>query len=706
VQISFTSPISMLPGVGKRRAEMFAKLSLYTAGDLLRHFPRAYQHRGNIRLLSECEDGDTAAFLLTVATEPKTVRLKNRMYMTKFTVFDDSGKASVVFFNQNYLDDIFEVGDTFRFFGKISSVGRKYTLSAPDYEKYDEEKPLPEFIPVYPLTEGLSQKMMRKIIGSALDGIVPDTIPEPLPSRVIGRHKLCSAEYALRAIHDPRSYEMIDTAKRRLAFEELYLFSLGAALMKDRIKTNGAHPMPSGSAMLNGFAEKLPFRLTSAQIRSVKEIAADMAESTPMTRLLSGDVGSGKTAVAAAAAYVAVKNGFSAAMMAPTEILASQHYKELSSLFGDEISVELLTGSTTKKEKTRILSALEAGNTDLIVGTHALLSEEVNYKNLGLVITDEQHRFGVMQRAALAAKAGGDVHMLVMSATPIPRSLALILYGDLDLSVLDELPPGRQKVDTYLVGEGMRDRIDRFIEKQAAEGGQVYVVCPAVAENFEEGEISFDDLFLKTKEKPKMKNAEAETARLREKFPTLSVEYVHGKMKSTEKSDVMNRFAAGEVNVLVSTTVIEVGVNVPNATLMIIENAERFGLSQLHQLRGRVGRGKKKSYCILISDSKGETAESRLSVMCETNDGYKIAEKDLAIRGPGDFFPSKSGEARQHGSFRFRVAALCDDMALLKAAAEDAAETVAEDPRLELPHNAAAKQSVFHLMETEMGTVS
>ena len=514
-------------------------------------------------------------------------------------------------------------------------------------------------VPVYPLTAGVSQLILSRSIRQGLDACA-DILPDVLPDEVRRRHQLCRAGYAYENIHFPEGPEALELARRRLAFEELFLFTLGLRRLRRRRETAAVEPFRPVD--MESFYQALPFALTEAQRRCVEESLADMASGRAMNRLCQGDVGSGKTMVAAACVYFSVKNGRQAALMAPTEILARQHYEGLAPLMEPlGIRCALLTGSNTAKEKRTLAAGLAAGEIDFIVGTHALITGGVEYRRLGLVVTDEQHRFGVGQRAALAGK-GDHPHTLVMSATPIPRTLALILYGDLDVSVIDQLPPGRRPVQTSFVDSRYHPRIYQFLRKLVGEGRQVYIVCPQVAGGEE------DDRKAVTEYAAQLQ---------REVFPDLRVAYVHGKMKPKEKEAVMSAFAAHETDILVSTTVIEVGVDVPNAAVMVVENAERFGLSQLHQLRGRVGRGAWQSYCVLISDNQNEETLRRLKVMTQTSDGFKIAEEDLRLRGPGDFFGQ-----RQHGLPGLRVADIGCDAQLLREAQAAADALLERDPEL------------------------
>ena len=666
------------------------------------HFPRAYQHRGKIGLLCNAYDGEVGAFLLTVSSQPHTATLKGRMTMTKFSAVDESGKCNITFFNQNYVSKIFNIGDTYRFWGKIQRKGNMISMASPSFEAWSEDKPLPEFYPIYPLSGTLTQNYMAKIIASAIELLEKQGISDILPERLSEKHSLLSPKGALKAIHNPQSYSMLDMARNRFMWEELYTFALTISMSKNHNKKAGAPVFEK--ADMEKFYSVFPFKPTGAQQRVIGEMESDMTDKSGigMSRLICGDVGSGKTMCAAAAMYMAVKNGYQSALMAPTEILATQHYNDLGVIFAKSgIRCELLCGSSTAAQKKMVKKGLKDGSIDCVIGTHALLTKDVEFNAPGLIVTDEQHRFGVMQRASLGEKGKG-CHVLVMSATPIPRTLALIMYGDLSLSYIDEMPPGRKKVSTFTVDESYRERMNGFIEKQAAEGRQTYIVCPAIEAQEDEGLVGIDFEPEKENNLQKLKNATEYADELQKRMPKVRVSLMHGRMKPKEKDEVMQSFARGEIDVLVSTTVIEVGVNVPNATLMIVENAERFGLSQLHQLRGRVGRGQHKSWCILVSDAKGQNALSRLEVMTETNDGLEIAKKDLELRGPGDFLPDKEGSARQHGGFAFKVASLCNDTAHLEEAFEYARITLEADPELKRPANYGIKR----LTEEYFGRIS
>jgi len=703
-----SNSISTLRGVGPAKAAAYAKLGIHTTTDLLYHFPRAYENRGDVRLLSEAPEDQRTATVLTIGSEPKSTRIRGRMTLLKFKAFDESGVCEITYFNQDYLKNRFLLGSTFRFYGKVQKTARRYKMTSPESEPIDENAPLPDLLPVYRLSEGLSPKQMISNVQTVMAQATQTE--DPLPDEIRTAEKLSTLGFALRNIHNPTDYVSLAAAKRRLIFDEFFIFALGLSLTKQRAVRSGAPICDKND--LTPLLSQLPYTLTSAQARTIDEICADLAKPTPMSRIVVGDVGCGKTICAAAAMLVAVQSGRQAALMAPTEILARQHYEDLAPLFEKiGIRTELLVGATAPARKRKIKECLANGSLPLVIGTQALLSEGVEFAAPGLIVTDEQHRFGVRQRAALSEK-NEHAHMLVMSATPIPRSLALALYGDLELSRIDEMPAGRQRVDTFVVDESYRPRLCAFIEKLCAQGGQVYIVCPAV----EERDAEIDELLLTeigetaplTDDKPPLKAAVQYAKELQETLPGLSVAFVHGKMKSKDKEKAMADFAAGNTNILVSTTVIEVGVNVPNACLMVVENADRFGLSQLHQLRGRVGRGKRKSYCILVSDTDrgGEsTAAKRLSVMRSTHDGFAIAERDLALRGPGDFLSGTDSDAiRQSGGVKFRLAALCDDTGLLTAAFTRARELITADPGL-LAHP-LLKKTVDNMFTLDADTIS
>ena len=648
--------IRTLPGIGPKKAELFAKLGIQTLGDLLLFFPRDYEDRTQLLPISSLEVDQPACFIASVVTNPQTHRIpkpgRKRLEYTKVTVADHTGRLNLTFFNASYTAEKLIRGETYCFYGTLTGDYLGYAMTNPLFEPLDAAGSVTRCImPIYPLTAGLSNKQVFTAVQAALARCA---ITETLPEDVLQAYDLCDAATALREIHLPSGAEALEAARKRLVFEEFYIFS--AALATVRAKRTVFSSVPMQTSDMADFYRSLPFTLTNAQTRAINDILTDFRSGKPMSRLVQGDVGCGKTMVAAAAAYCAAKNGRQTAFMAPTEILARQHFDRLAPMFAAwKIPCILLTGSMTAAQKKNIRQKIANGEYALVIGTHALLTETTVFSDLGLVIADEQHRFGVAQRAALLAK-GERPHLLIMSATPIPRTLALILYGDLDVSVIDELPPGRQPVETFLVDERYRARLNGFIRKQAQEGHQTFIVCPAI----EEGEIE------------SLKAAEQWAQTLKSTvFPTLRVALLHGKMKGTEKEAVMEAFAAREYDILVSTTVIEVGVDVPNATLMVVENADRFGLSQLHQLRGRIGRGDAKSYCILVSEHPSAETRARLKALCATSDGFRIAEEDLKLRGPGDFFGS-----RQSGLPVFHIGNLAQDLNVLKQAQQAAAETI------------------------------
>lgn len=669
-----SDPVTILKGVGPSKAKLLANLNIFTLEDLICHFPRGYEDRTRLVTIASLEVDKPACFRATVMNTPRTSHIRKGLDLTKVQVADHTARLTLTFFNQKFTAEQLRYGQEYIFYGAVSGDFIGYNMTSPVFESPDAPPVTTRrILPIYPLTAGLSNAVLLKTIRQAL--AVCDPPAEIIPEAVRKEYGLLGADRAYYAIHEPNSAQEAELAKKRLIFEEFFVFSAGLALI--RATREEKHLPPYENRDLSPFYKHLPFRLTGAQRRAAGEIAADFAAGRPMNRLVQGDVGSGKTMVAAAAAYLTAVNGHQTALMAPTEILAEQHYASLSKLFAPiGIRTALLTGSMTQKEKRTVREALEAGNVELAIGTHALLSDTTVFRDLGLVITDEQHRFGVAQRSALSAK-GRDPHLLVMSATPIPRTLALLMYGDLEVSILDELPPGRESVDTFLVGESMRPRINAFIRKQVTEGHQCYVVCPAVEEN--------QELDLKSA------SAWAETLQ-QTVFPDLRIALLHGQMKGAEKEAVMAAFSRGEADVLVATTVIEVGVDVPNATLMVIEDADRFGLSQLHQLRGRVGRGQAKSYCILTTHNRSEQTLARLKALCKTCDGFRIAEEDLALRGPGDFFGS-----RQSGLPAFRVANLSCDLDILKQAQQASARWIDTCGTAETPEANAMRRRIAAL---------
>ena len=676
-----SDPISMLRGIGPAKQKLFAALNIFTLEDLICHFPRGYEDRTQLVTISQLEADRPACFRATVMNTPRTNHIRQGLDLTKVQVADHSGRLNLTFFNAKYAIEHLEYGREYFFYGSLTGDFTGYGMTNPIFEAVDSQAVITRRVmPIYPLTAGLTNAAVLKAVQQAL--AVCDPPEEVLPAALRQRYGILGAEEAYHIIHQPASMAQAREARKRMIFEEFFVFSAGLALM--RAARAEKRTAPYENTDLASFYAGLPFTLTGAQQRAIEEILADLKKGTPMNRLVQGDVGSGKTMVAAAAACCAARNGKQTALMAPTEILAEQHYASLSALFAPMgITVALLTGSMTVKEKRSVRQALEEGTVQIAVGTHALISESTVFHDLGLVITDEQHRFGVGQRSRLSAK-GDAPHLLVMSATPIPRTLALLMYGDLDVSILDELPPGREAVDTFLVGESYRARINAFIRKQVAEGHQCFVVCPAVEEN--------DALDVKSA------TVWAQTLQ-QTVFPDLRVALLHGQMKGAEKEAAMAAFARQEADVLVATTVIEVGVDVPNATLMVIEDADRFGLSQLHQLRGRVGRGKSKSYCILTTHNRNAETLQRLKALCKTTDGFKIAEEDLKLRGPGDFFGS-----RQSGLPAFHMADLDFDLELLKQAQQASVQWIEEGQ--DTPESAALRKRVGTLFSRAEGTMN
>ena len=665
--------VRYIKGIGEARAKALSKLGIATLQDLIGYFPRRYEDRTMTRTIRELELGETVCVRAMIANDPVSSRISGGRTVVKARAVDDSGALDLTFFNQEYRKNSLHRGETYIFCGKVEGNLLARRMINPIVEQEGQQVLTGHIVPIYPLTAGVSQNLLYKAVGQGLTAC-RHLLTDCLPDAVRQAHRLCHSGYAYENIHFPADAEALNLARRRMVFEELFILSCGLQMLRSR-RTDVAGPA-CAAADMEEFYRALPFPLTNAQRRAITEAVSDMRSGRPMNRLCQGDVGSGKTMVAAGCVWFAAQSGWQLALMAPTEILARQHYENLAPLFEKfGLRCALLTGSTKARERRDILENLALGSIDLCIGTHALLTEDVSYARLGLVITDEQHRFGVNQRAALGQKAENP-HMLVLSATPIPRTLALIIYGDLDVSVMNELPPGRQKVDTFAVGESYRQRVNQFIRKQVEAGHQVFIVCPLVGQ-----EDHIPD---------ERKAAAAYAKKLREEvFPDLRVCLLHGKMKPKGKEKVMEDFAAGNGDILVATTVVEVGVDVPNATCMVVENAERFGLSQLHQLRGRVGRGQAKSYCILLSEHPSEETKRRLKVMTKTNDGFEISREDLALRGPGDFFGQ-----RQHGLPTLKIADLSCDMALLDEAQQAAKGWMAQDPALEKPESGALRARI------------
>lgn len=668
--------IEYLKGVGKARGEKYRKLGVTTPYDLIYHIPRAYLDFRCHVPVQQAVINEYNVLKLTVFRKMPPQRVRGGLVICKAAATDGIDDILVVVYNNVYSFNALKEGEAYYMYGKVSGNFLRKEITSPVYISASESVLIQ---PVYPLTQGLSVNMVRSAMRQAIS-IMKEEPFETLPCEITEKYGLCSLMYALENIHFPASDEAAETARRRLAFDELLKLQLGMSMMKSRSRRSTAYRMDS-SISVSDFEKGLPFEMTDAQKKAVEEIISDLCRETPMNRLLQGDVGSGKTAVAAAACYFCVKNGVQAALMAPTEILAVQHYRTLSEFlepFG--INVCLLTGSVTAKNKARLRERIASGEISVIVGTHAIIQRDVEYKSLGLVITDEQHRFGVAQRAALAEK-GDAPHKLVMSATPIPRTLALIIYGDLDISVINQLPRGRKPVKTYAVTGKLRGRAFGFVRERLDEGRQAYVVCPMIEDS------ESDLLAVKSYAENAAENH----------LKGYSIALLHGKMKAAEKDRVMKRFRDGEIQVLICTTVVEVGVDVPNAAIMVIENAERFGLSQLHQLRGRVGRGQWESTCILITDNTGEECRHRMKVMSSTTDGFKISEEDLKMRGPGDFF----GNA-QHGLPPLKIADIACNTELMNMAQSCARELLESDPTLSKPSHKALKMDTMRLFNKEI----
>ncbi|MEG2420165.1 MAG: ATP-dependent DNA helicase RecG [Oscillospiraceae bacterium] len=662
--------LEQFPGIGPTRGKKLLKLGLATAGDLMDYFPRQYEDRSKVYTIGEAPLGEPVCVAALVAEEPRLSFIRRGLDLVKLRAVDGGGTLGITFFNQSYTKDVFSKGQSYIFYGAVEEKMGLRTMTNPAFEREGAARFTGRIMPRYPLTAGISNNLLAGLTLRCIEAGLAEELPEGLPDEVRRENGLLSAANAYEGIHFPKTMEEGEKARERFAFEELFYLTVGLARLKNGRQSRSG--IAFQTLPTEEFLKLLDFAPTGAQRRVMEECREDLTSGRVMNRLVQGDVGSGKTAVAAYCAFLAAKSGSQSAMMVPTELLAQQHYASLSALLEPaHITVALLTGSTPQGEKKRIYKALAQGDISLVIGTHALFSKGVSFQNLGLVIADEQHRFGVEQRAALSAK-GVCPHVLVMSATPIPRTLALIIYGDLDVSVIDELPPGRQPVETFLVGESKRQRMYGFAEKLVGEGRQVYIVCPAVEENP-----------LADPEGADLKAVTAYAQELQTKvFPGLRVGFVHGKMKPREKSAIMGEFCAGELDILVSTTVIEVGMDVANAAVMIVENADRFGLSQLHQLRGRVGRGGHQSYCILMSSTRNPDTRARLSALCATTDGFKIAEEDLKLRGPGDFFGQ-----RQHGLPALKLADLSGDMRVFDRAQQAAQSLLRGDPTLEQPEH-------------------
>ena len=651
--------IRTIKGIGDAKAKQLLRLGVHTLWDLLTYYPVRFEDRTKTINIFSLEDNSYACVNARVISPPTEHYVRKGLTYYKVQLRDESGTMTATFFNNKYIKNTFKTGCEYTFYGKASVKGSRREMVSPEFELSQSSNSTKGIVPVYPLTSGITQKFLRMAVKEAYE-LCHDYLEDSIPSEILKEHQLCSLQFALKNIHFPQDNQSLEIAKKRLIFEEFFL--LQTALRRTKLGEEKKKGVKISKCDVSPLLSNIPFPLTNAQKRVVREILFDMQNGYVMNRLVQGDVGSGKTIIAAISMYCACKSGYQAAMMAPTEVLARQHYNDLSKLLSPlGVNCALLTGSCTQKEKKLIYEQLKNNEINIIFGTHALITDKTEFSSLALAITDEQHRFGVRQRLSLSQK-GEAVHTLAMTATPIPRSLALIIYGDMDISLIDELPPGRQKVDTFCVGEDMRKRIYAFINKEISNGNRCYIVCPAVEDSEEIPVKSVNDIYNNLS-----KNV----------FPEIPIGIVHGKMKSAEKELAMTSFINGETKILVSTTVIEVGVNVPEATLMIIENAERFGLSQLHQLRGRVGRGKNKSYCVMFCDSFTDEIKERMQIMIKSNDGFKISEKDLELRGPGDFFG-----VRQHGLPHLKIADLASDLSVLKESGNAAQKLLNEDPSL------------------------
>ena len=667
--VDLSKDVQYIKGVGPTRVTLLNRLGIFTLKDLITYYPRTYEDRSKPKYIAQCEEGEEVLIEAVACNKVANIRLKGKT-MQRLMVRDETGGATITWFNQPYLKNNFIVGNQYKFFGRISKKSGKVTMNSPVFDKIEQVQNTGRIIPIYPLTYNLSQNNLRKIMETAIKEVYGNLL-ETLPDYLLEEYKLENINDATKHIHFPEEIKDFKIARNRLVFEELLSVQLALLELKNSYMNEEKGIQFSKEAKMSEVINTLPFNLTKAQLRVLEEIDNNMESEKSMNRLLQGDVGSGKTVVAMCAAYKAVKSGYQAAIMAPTAILATQHLENFKNILEKlGIRCELLISGITKKKKEDILKRLKDGEIDILIGTHAIIEENVVFKNLGLVVTDEQHRFGVKQRTRIAEK-GNNPDVLVMTATPIPRTLALILYGDLDISIIDELPPNRKKIDTFAVGKNMTDRVNNFIRQQIKEGRQAYVVCPLVEENEEMDLKSVEKLY---------------EAYSKEIFPEYRVDYIHGKMKTKDKDSIMERFKNKEIDILISTTVIEVGVDVPNSNIMVIENAERFGLAQLHQLRGRVGRGEYKSFCILKFEGKSETVRKRMKVMCETNDGFVISEKDLELRGAGDFFGTM-----QHGLPEFKIANLFEDIDVLKMVQSVAMKILSEDPKLEKEKNKLLK---------------
>ena len=664
----FDTDIRFLKGVGEKRAQHLYSLGIDTIGALLRYYPRGYEDFSNVKQIFDCNADEKVCVKAKIITPINEVTVRKNMTLYKFAVSDGTAQMQITLFNNKFLAARLHEGSEYLFLGKLQEGAFLPSMSSPEIREVGSA----QIAPVYPASKYMTSSAISKLVKTALSGCEIENV---LPESIINAYRLCDLKTAIENIHFPKSEQALARAKQHLVFEELFVLRTGLMLLKNKRRISS--PFVFKNDYTKDYINSLPFQMTDAQKRVIGECVADMASGRVMNRLVQGDVGCGKTAVAAALMYHTARSGAQAAIMAPTEILAEQHYKNLcDSLKNTDIKCVLITGSLKKSEKQRAKEMLQSGEVQIAVGTHALISGDVEFKNLALVITDEQHRFGVSQRADLSGK-GTRPHTLVMSATPIPRTLGLIIYGDLDISIIDEYPKGRQKIENYCVESALRPRVFAYIKKHLDDGRQGYIVCPMVEENAELNLKSAEEYYAEIKDS---------------EFKNYRVGLIHGQMKPKEKDSVMRDFKDGKIQLLVCTTVIEVGIDVPNAAIMVIENAERFGLSQLHQLRGRIGRGSYKSTCIFISDyKKGVTAE-RLNVIKQSNDGFKIADEDLRLRGPGDFLGS-----RQHGLPNLKIADIYADNDILKLAGMAAASLLEQDPKLKCDENKNLRAEIIKM---------
>ncbi|WIV10814.1 ATP-dependent DNA helicase RecG [Proteiniborus sp. MB09-C3] len=678
--------VQYIKGVGPKKAKLLSKMGIETIEDIFYNFPRAYEDRREIKKISTLENGEKANVKVIICGTPRTYRPRKNMSIIKLPVKDETGIMYLTWFNQDYIINNISMGDIIVISGRVKRLGNQIEMQNPIYEKYNESgKKIGRVVPIYQLTEGLTNNELTKIVEQTIDTYLSYTV-DAIPQNIIDRLGLFSFNQAIKNIHFPEDRFSYKKAKERLVFEELLFLQLGLFIIKGNSIVNNKGIIFSKNDETSKLLELLPYKLTSAQTRVFNEIARDMESPKQMNRLVQGDVGSGKTIIAVLSMLKAFNSGYQSVMMAPTEILATQHYESIKTLLDKfNICCELLTSNIAGKKKADILSRIETGEVNIIIGTHAVLQENVSFYKLGLAITDEQHRFGVRQRATLSLK-GSNPDILVMTATPIPRTLALILYGDLEVSIIDELPAGRKKIKTYAITGEMKERAYSFVREQVNKGRQAYIVCPLVEESDSINAQSANELY---------ENLKSST------FNDLRLGLLHGQMKSLEKDNIMAEFKNGQIDVLVSTTVIEVGVNVPNANIMLIENAERFGLAQLHQLRGRVGRGNHQSYCILVNESKSRISKERMHIMEKTNDGFLIAEKDLQTRGPGEFFGT-----RQHGLPDLKIANLFSDINTLKISQKIAFQILEKDPNLTSEDYRIIKERILKLFNKESQLIS